>query len=89
MNREKNLWHIIHLFLNIYITDRLRTTKETNSTQNSSQSHISYTENSLSYSAKVDSKSFYFYKDGQWQKEFIKGVNMGASLPGKFPGEWQ
>ena len=46
-----------------------------------------YTENGLSYIAKVDSKSFYLYKDGQWQKKFLKGVNMGVGVPGKFPGE--
>ena len=46
-----------------------------------------YTENGVSYIAKVDSKSFYIFKDGQWQKEFVKGVNMGVGVPGKFPGE--
>lgn len=50
-------------------------------------SNTPYTENGLSYIAKVDAKSFYFYKDGQWQQEFIKGVNMGVGVPGKFPGE--
>ena len=44
-------------------------------------------ENGVSCIAKVDSKSFYIFKDGQWQKEFIKGVNMGVGVPGKFPGE--
>lgn len=46
-----------------------------------------YVENGLSYISKVDSKSFYIFRDGQWQKEFIKGVNMGVGVPGTFPGE--
>ncbi|MFM1651124.1 hypothetical protein ACI7RC_03360 [Brevibacillus sp. B_LB10_24] len=27
------------------------------------------------------------YRDKQWQPYFVKGVNMGASLPGHYPGE--
>lgn len=46
-----------------------------------------YKEDGLSYISKVDSKSFYIFKNGQWQKEFIRGVNMGVGVPGKFPGE--
>ena len=43
---------------------------------------------SIQYMSKVDSKSFYIYKDNKWQKEFIKGVNIGAGKPGYFPGEF-
>ncbi|MEG0774740.1 family 2 glycosyl transferase [Clostridium sp.] len=40
------------------------------------------------YVSKVDSKSIYVYKNKQWKKEFIKGVNMGVGKPGYFPGEF-
>lgn len=59
----------------------------TNNTQTTDSINTPYTENGLAYIAKVDSKSFYFYNDGQWKKEFIKGVNMGVGVPGRFPGE--
>lgn len=41
----------------------------------------------VSYISMVDNKYFYIYKYGKWQKEFIKGVNMGAAKPGSFPGD--
>ena len=43
--------------------------------------------NEVSYISMVDNKYFYIYKYGKWQKEFIKGVNIGAGKPGSFPGE--
>jgi len=43
---------------------------------------------SIQYMSKVDSNYFYIYKDNKWQKEFIKGVNLGAAKPGVFPGEF-
>ena len=45
-------------------------------------------EDSIAYMSKVDSQHFYIYKDNKWQKEFIKGVNVGAAKPGYFPGEF-
>ena len=42
----------------------------------------------LQYMAKVDGEYFYLYRDQQWQKAFVKGVNIGASKPGYFPGEF-
>lgn len=42
----------------------------------------------ISYVSKVDSKSIYVFKNNKWEKEFIKGVNMGAAKPGFFPGEF-
>jgi hypothetical protein len=42
----------------------------------------------IAYVSKVDSKSIYVYKNKQWKKEFIKGVNMGVGKPGYFPGEF-
>lgn len=48
-----------------------------------------YTDNeSIRYISKVDTKNFYSYKDNKWEKEFIKGVNIGAGKPGSFPGEF-
>ena len=43
---------------------------------------------SIQYMSKVDSQYFYIYKDNKWQKEFIKGVNIGAAKPEYFPGEF-
>ena len=43
---------------------------------------------SIKYMSKVDSQYFYIYKDNKWQKEFIKGVNIGAAKPEYFPGEF-
>ena len=45
-------------------------------------------EDSIKYMSKVDAESFYIYKDNKWQKEFIKGVNLGAAKPEYFPGEF-
>lgn len=42
----------------------------------------------IAYSAKVDDKYFYIYNNGKWEKQFIKGVNMGVGKPGAFPGEF-
>ncbi|MCL2478583.1 MAG: hypothetical protein FWF22_03715, partial [Treponema sp.] len=30
---------------------------------------------------------FQIYKDGKWQDFLVKGVNIGASIPGCFPGD--
>ncbi|MDF2612376.1 MAG: hypothetical protein K0S71_162 [Clostridia bacterium] len=46
-----------------------------------------FTDNQIRYISKVDDKNFYIYKLGKWQKEFIKGVNIGAAKPSYFPGE--
>jgi len=46
-----------------------------------------FSENGISYVSKVDNQSFYTYEYGKWNKSFIKGINMGAAMPGTFPGE--
>ncbi|ABW18172.1 hypothetical protein [Alkaliphilus oremlandii] len=46
-----------------------------------------YSEDGISYIAKVDHHSFYVYQYGKWSKNFVKGVNLGAAKPGSFPGE--
>lgn len=43
---------------------------------------------SIQFMAKVDSEYFYIYQNNQWQKKFIKGVNIGVGVPGYFPGEF-
>lgn len=42
----------------------------------------------IQYMGKVDSEYFYVYQNNTWQKVFIKGVNIGAGVPGNFPGEF-
>lgn len=37
--------------------------------------------------SKVDKNAFYVLENGQWNKIFVKGVNLGAGKPGAFPGE--
>lgn len=37
--------------------------------------------------SKVEGKDFYIYSNGNFEKKFLKGVNMGAGKPGSFPGE--
>lgn len=44
-------------------------------------------ENGLQFISKVEGKEFYIYNDGIWEKKFLKGVNIGATNPGHFPGE--
>lgn len=39
------------------------------------------------YRVKAEGNSFFFYKNGKWEKAFLKGVNIGAGEPGIFPGE--
>ncbi|GAA0781926.1 family 2 glycosyl transferase [Hathewaya limosa] len=38
--------------------------------------------------ARAAGKSLEVYKNGKWQKIFLKGVNLGAAKPGYFPGEF-
>ncbi len=37
---------------------------------------------------KVDAQGFYLRHKGNWQRVYLKGVNLGAALPGKFPSEF-
>lgn len=43
--------------------------------------------NGIRYRVKAEGNSFYFYQEGKWVKQFIKGVNIGAGKPGIYPGE--
>ena len=42
----------------------------------------------IRYIAKIDGRDFLLYSAGQWQKKFLKGINMGVGKPGTFPGEY-
>ncbi|WEK54065.1 MAG: family 2 glycosyl transferase [Candidatus Cohnella colombiensis] len=41
----------------------------------------------VQYMSKTDQQSFYIYRNSNWEKTFVKGVNIGAGKPGAFPGE--
>ena len=40
------------------------------------------------FAAKVEGRDFFTYANGTWEKKFLKGVNMGVTKPGYFPGEF-
>ncbi len=42
------------------------------------------TDNKLEYNVRTTNDSFEFYIDGGWEEQFIKGVNIGSSTPGKW-----
>lgn len=41
----------------------------------------------IRYIAKTVERDFYIFSNGTWNKQFLKGVNMGVGKPGSFPGE--
>jgi hypothetical protein len=43
--------------------------------------------NGIKYRMKVEGNSFLIYEKGNWESVFLKGVNIGATKPGIFPGE--
>ena len=49
----------------------------------------SYTDNqtSISYRFKAEGDYFYIYESGDWKQMFMRGVNIGATEPGLFPGD--
>ena len=48
-----------------------------------------YTDNEtgIGYRFKTDKDYFYVYKDSDWNQLFMRGVNIGATEPGLFPGD--
>lgn len=42
----------------------------------------------ISYKAKTETDSIYIYEGDKWNKTFLRGVNIGATKPGYFPGEF-
>lgn len=45
------------------------------------------TANDLSYRFKAEGENFFVYRNGEWNKLFMTGVNIGASEPALFPGD--
>lgn len=45
------------------------------------------TQTNVSYCFKAKGDYFYKYKDGKWKQLFMRGVNIGATEPGLFPGD--
>lgn len=48
----------------------------------------SFEKDGVRFVSKVDDKYFYVYENGDFNKFFIKGVNLGAAKPGYYPGEF-
>ena len=46
-----------------------------------------YVQDDISLNTRVKGDSFELYSDGEFRKKFLTGVNMGAGMPGAFPGE--
>lgn len=46
-----------------------------------------FSSNGIYYSSKINGNRFQVLKNGEWQDMLIKGVNMGMTRPGKWPGE--
>ncbi|MGL4774764.1 MAG: family 2 glycosyl transferase, partial [Clostridium sp.] len=44
--------------------------------------------NGVKLICKTSGKDFEIYKNGKWEKTFLKGVSMGAGKPGYYPGEF-
>lgn len=49
----------------------------------------SYTDNQtgISFRFKAEGDYFYIYESGDWKQMFMRGVNIGATEPGLFPGD--
>lgn len=46
-----------------------------------------YIKNGVAMKAKTEGKKFYIYDNGKFHHSFLTGVNLGATIPGSFPGE--
>ena len=44
-------------------------------------------QNNLSYKFKAEGEYVHIYKNGEWKKLYMSGVNIGASEPALFPGD--
>lgn len=47
-----------------------------------------FKEDNIKQVSRVNENNIEIYKDGKWEKTFLKGVNIGAGKPGYFPGEF-
>lgn len=48
------------------------------------RTQVKQAEHPVEFNVKTDRDGFLITDDGQWKKTFIKGVNIGAALPGKW-----
>lgn len=44
-------------------------------------------EKGITYTSRIEGKKYQVYVDNKWQDMTIKGVNLGVTQPGSFPGE--
>ena len=51
------------------------------------QSKDIYIDGDIKYVSKVDGRDFVIYRNGEFEQNFLTGVNIGATKPGSFPGE--
>ena len=65
----------------------LRRPEKKSDTSNSISEEYTDTANDLSYRFKAEGENFFVYKNGDWNKLFMAGVNIGASEPALFPGD--
>lgn len=61
--------------------------KDSSSQQAASEQFTYMESEGIHYRVKAEGNFLYAYTKGQWQKMFIRGVNIGAGKPGIFPGE--
>lgn len=47
-----------------------------------------YKEDGINQISRTNEDNIEIYKNGKWEKIFLKGVNIGAAKPGYFPGEF-
>jgi len=46
-----------------------------------------YDDEEIAYSSRISGEHFEVYRNGQWEKIDVKGINMGMAAPGYWPGE--
>jgi hypothetical protein len=78
--RFSRLWSII-LLLTMF------TSMAGCSKSNNSEKDIFQTEDKIKLVSRVDGEDITYYADGNWNKSFWYGINLGATTPGHFPGE--
>lgn len=63
------------------------TQKEDKDSSGSGFESFSDSQTGVSYRFRAKGDYFYVYEDGDWQQMFMRGVNIGATEPGLFPGD--
>lgn len=61
--------------------------KRTSSDTKISDNYDYVTTNGVRYRVKAEGNNFYCYANGEWEKTFMTGVNIGATEPGLYPGD--